>query len=351
MSKAAFRLLAICTLVAVIAAAWAVRYEWSRWGADEHGTRFFPELAANLDKVSRLTLRHRDATFTMERRPGGWVMLENDSYPARSKAIQDLLYALSEARRLEPKTQEPSRYARLQVEDPAGAKAEAIGIDIFDGSNRPLASLILGKENLLLRSIGEGGAYLRLPDQKQAWLASGNLLASTEAKDWLDNPIVDIRRQRFAKALLRHPNGDVLVISNNGEGKGDEKFIVEGLAPDEKLISEFYPTDIARVWETFEIIGAKARDNVSFADDATIEGRYETIDGLIVTFDLTTIDGADWLRINDVATRNTGSPEAVAEAKAFADRTRNFAFKIPEYQSIHLKKNRAQVVRKAKPQS
>lgn len=349
MSKSAFRILAIFTFVAVLGAAWAIHHEWSRWSADDHGTELFPQLAANLDKVSQINLRHRGNTLTLERRPDSWVMLESDGFPARSKSIQELLYALSVARRIEPKTREANRYAKLEVEDPDGAGADSLGIDVFDDSGNRLAALILGKENLLLQAIGEGGAYIRLPDESQSWLASGNLIAGKETKDWLDNPIFDVPRQRIAKAEIAHPNGDILVVKSTDEG--DEKFALEGLADDETLISDYYPTDIGRVWEKFEIIGAKKRDAIEFPSDATIKGRYTAKDGLTILFELATIDGKDWLRINSVSTTNQNSPEAAAEVESILAKTKGFAFLIPEYESIHLKKNRSEVVEKSKPQS
>jgi hypothetical protein len=349
MSMKAFRILAVCTVIAVLGAAWAIHYEWSRWGSDEHGTKVFPALAANLDAVSTIKLRHQGNTLTLERRPDGWVMLESDGFPARSKSIQELLYALSVARHVEPKTAEAKRYPKLEVDDPDGPKAKSLGIEVLDESGKSLASLILGKENLLLQAIGEGGAYIRLPDQKQVWLASGNLIAGKETKDWLENPIIDIPRQRIAKAEITHPNGDVLVVKSTDEG--EEKFKLEGLAEDESLISEYYPTDIGRVWEEFEIFGAKKREAIDFPADATIKGRYTAIDGLTILFEMATIDGKDWLRINSVSTTNQRSPEAVAEVKSILDKTKGFAFLIPEFESIHLKKNRSEVVQKSKPQS
>lgn len=349
MSKSAFRILAICTLVAVLGAAWAIHHEWSRWSANDHGVALFPQLAANLDKVSQIKLRHRGNTLTLERRPDGWVMLESDGFPARSKSIQELLYALSVARRVEPKTREANRYAKLEVEDPDGPEADSLGIEVFDASGDRLAALILGKENLLLQVVGEGGAYIRLPDESQSWLASGNLIAGKETKDWLDNPIFDVPRQRIAKAEIAHPNGDILVVKSTDEG--DDKFILEGLADDETLISDYYPTDIGRVWEKFEIIGAKKRDAIEFLSDATIKGRYTAKDGLTILFELATIDGKDWLRINSVSTTNHNSPEAAAEVESIRAITKGFTFLIPEYESIHLKKNRSEVVEKSKPQS
>ena len=349
MSKKAFRVLLICTLIAVAAAIWAVQKEWSRWGENENGTKLFPQLAAGMDDIARLKLRHRDIELTIERRPKGWVVAEDDGYPANAKAVQDLLFALSEARRLEPKTQEAKKYGRLQVEDPSGPKAESKGITVIGKNGKTLADLVLGKENLLLQVVGEGGAYLRLPGNKQVWLASGNLLASDETKDWLDNPVANIPRQRLDRAELHHPNGDTLVVTKSS--KGDGKFALDGMAADEKLVSDFYPSDIARVFEKFEVHGARKRDNIPFPADATIKGRYRTVDGLEIDFDLATIDGKDWFRFDSVKTDNTQSAEAVAEAKAIREHTAGWAFRIPLFESIHLKKTRDQVVEKAKPQS
>jgi Domain of unknown function (DUF4340) len=349
MSRKAFRILAICTLIAVAAAIWAVQQEWSRWGENENGTKLFPQLSAGMDSIARLKLRYRGTDLTIERRPAGWVVLEDDGFPANAKAVQDLLFALSEARRLEPKTQEANKFARLQVEDPSAPKAESKGITVIDKNGRTLADLVLGKENLLLQAIGEGGAYLRLADQKQVWLASGSLLASSEAKDWLANPVVDIPRQRLDRAELHHSNGDTLIVTRSS--KGDGKFVLDGLTDSEKLVSEYYPSDIARVFEKFEVQGARKRDNVSFPAGATIKGRYRMVDGLEIDFELATVDGTDWLRFDAVTTDNKQSAEAVAEAKAISANSAGWVFRIPEFESVHLKKTRDQVVEKAKPQS
>lgn len=346
MSKRAFNILAVCTAIAVAAAFWAIQQEWSRWGTNEYGTKFFPELAGKTDEIARVQLTHRDTRITIERTPKGWAVRESDGYPARAKAIQELLYALSESRRVEPKTQDAKKFAKLQVEDPGSPNSEAKQIDVFDKNGHSLASLILGKENLLLQAIGEGGAYVRLPSQKQSWLASGNLVAGAEFKDWLDNPILDVPRQRIARAVITHPNGDRLVVSKSA--KGDGAFVVEGIGADEKLISEYYPTDIGRAFEKFEAHQVRRRSALEFPADATIKGEHQTTDGMTIAFELTTIGGKDWIRFNAA---NGQSSAAAAEGKKLMEHVSDWAFLIPEFESIHLKKTRAQIIEKAKPQS
>jgi len=346
MNKRAFYILAICAAVAVAAAAWAVQQEWARWGTNEFGTKFFPELADRIDEVASVRLMYQGQRITMERTAQGWTVAESDGFPARTKAIQELLYALSESRRLEPKTQDPAKFAKLQVEDPTQPNVEAKRIDVLSKDGRSFASVILGKESLMLQVIGEGGAYVRLPDQKQTWLASSNLVAGGELKDWLSNPILDILRQRIARAVITHPNGDRLVVSRSP--KADGTFVLEGLADDEKLISEYYPTDIARALEKFEVHQVRRRNAVDFPAEATIRGEHQTVDGMTIAFELATIDGKDWIRF--VAAGGQSSA-ARSEGDAIMQRTQDWAFLIPEFESIHIKKNRSQVVEKVKPQS
>jgi Domain of unknown function (DUF4340) len=349
MSKKALSYLAICTAIAVVAAIWAVQQEWSRWGSNDYGTKLFPELASKLDDVARVRLRHGDTTITLDRTAKGWAVHESDDYPAHSNAVQELLYALSEARRVEPKTREEKKFAKLEVDDPTKPNSKAKRVDVLDKSGHSLASLILGKENLLLQAIGEGGAYVRFPDQKQTWLASGNLVAGDDFKDWLDNPIINVPRQRIARAVLTHPNGDRMVVSKSP--KDDGKFILEGMASDEKLISQYYPSDIVRVFEKFEVDQAQRAGKIKFLPKATMKGEYHTIEGMTITVELTTIDGKDWMRFDSITADGAPSSSLEADRKAIESSTMGWAFLLPEYESIHLKKLRSETVEKVKPQS
>ncbi len=349
MSRKALSYLAICTVIAVVAAIWAVHQEWSRWDSNQYGTKLFPELASKLDDVARVRLRHGNTTITLDRTAKGWAVHEADDYPAHANAIQELLYALSESRRLEPKTQEAKKYAKLELDDPTQPKSKAKRIDVFDKNGNTLASLILGKDNILLQTISDGGAYVRLPGQKQTWLASGNLVAGDDFKDWLDNPIMNVPRQRIARAVLIHPNGDRMVVVKSPKDPG--KFILEGMASDEKLISQYYPSDIVRVFEKFEIDQAQRADKVKFPPKATIKGAYHTIEGMTINFELTMIDGKGWMRFDSITTDGTPSAGLEADRKAIEANTKGWAFLLPEYESIHLKKTRAETVEKVKPQS
>ena len=108
--------------------------------------------------------------------------------------------------------------------------------------------------------------------------------------------------------------------------------------------------DIARVFEKFEIQDARRRNSFDFPAASAIHGEYRTVDGLTIDFDMAPMGKKDWIRINSVITRNEGSPESVAEAKALTDRTKDWVFRIPEFESVHIKKTRSDVVEPAKHQ-
>ncbi|MEM9684085.1 MAG: DUF4340 domain-containing protein, partial [Pseudomonadota bacterium] len=268
---------------------------------------------------------------------------------AKAKPIQELLFALAETRKLEAKTKEPDRYTKLKLEDPTAPKAESRGIQVLDKDGNSLADLVLGKENLLLQTIGEGGAYLRLADDPQAWLASGNIVASEEFLAWLDNPLIDIPRQRFESASIEHPDGTTFVVGRSPEERG--KFVLTSLAENEELNNEFYPSDIARAFENFEIRDARRGNKIEFPADRTISGTYRTTDGLTLDFEMITDNDEDWVRLTSVSSDNRRSPEAAAEARKIAERTEGWAFRLPLHKSVHIKKGQDQVIKTVEKQS
>lgn len=346
MSARALKVLAFLTLVGVIAAGWAVQLEWSSWGGQEFGKKVFPDLAEKVETVDRLVVLSRHGRMTIKRSPAGWALSESDDHPVQGKVVQKTLFDLSELRKLEPKTQKQERYGRLDLQDPTVKNAESKRVQVFDKEQTLLADLIVGKENLLLQVVREGGLYIREPGKAQTWLAGGDLAVSGEPKEWLSGPIIDIPKGRIAKATVFHPLGDTMVVVPDAKAK--RGFSLEGLGPDEKLISEFYPSDIGQAITDLEMIDARRYRPGQFPKGAIIRAEFLTIDGLVVRIELARQDGADWLRVAEVmaspqlATRAaTGIAE---EAAAIREKTQGWVYSVPEFESVHLKKDRAAVV-------
>ena len=348
MSAKRLKILAVFAVLSVLAATWAVRHELSSWAKPEQGDKFFPALAERLDTVKRIQVSQGDRTLTFKRSQDEWVLAESDDYPLNPNFVQDVLRNLSELARLERKTGKPELLPRLHLRDPQAKGAQSRRLVLLGANDAVLADLIVGKENLLLQVISEGGVYVRLPDSNQAWLASGDLKVGSKPKDWLKNPILNVPRGRIERATVSQPNGDRLVVVRSRETEGG--FKLEGLGNDEELVSEYYPSDIARALEDLELMDARRRDRIEFPADKTTRAEFLTADGLVVRLELTDTGSATWLRVASVSfvkREETANPKALAEeARRLTEATKNWAYSVPEFESVHLKKRRDAVVKR-----
>lgn len=327
--------LAILAVVISLAAVWAVQREVEDWRTPAHGKPVFPGLSERINDAGKLIVRHKGKQLTIVRRESGWTLKESDGYPVQGKTVQRALVALSELRWLEPKTQKPDRHAKLQLQNTDAKNAKSRRLEAFDRSGSKLADVIVGKENLYLQAISEGGTYIRKPDENQAWLASGQLVVGGEPKDWLVNKIVNVPRALMTRAVIRHPNGDVVTIEQTKSA--DRPFAIAGMPQGKKLISNLYPKDIGRALENFEIHDARKAENIPFTTERTVVATFETRGGLVIRLRVTPINDTYWARMD---TAGTKSPNAQIQemAKRIAARVNGWAYRIPEFEAVHIMK-------------
>jgi len=327
--------LAVLAILASLAAVWAVHREVADWRTPAHGKKVFPQLASRVNEASKIVVRHAGGTLTIERGDSSWRIVESDGYPAQGKTVGRVLGALSELRWLEPKTRKADRYPKLQLEDADTEGAKSRRLTVLNGKGETLADLIVGKENLYLQAISDGGAYIRMPGEKQAWLAGGQLAVGEKPKDWIVSTLFDFPRARISRAVIRHPNGDVITVRKTG--KDEPPFEVVGIPAGKKLADPLYPTDIGRALEKFEIHDARKVENVPFPAAETVTARFETTENLVIRLQVTTIDKQRWVRLD---TSETVTPNAQIQtlAKAIAAGTNGWAFHVPEFEAVHITK-------------
>ena len=343
-------ILAILTAIAAIAAAWAVHLDWSTWRKPEFGELVFPQLAQKLPTVDKIIVGRAAGPITITKSSDGWILKQSDNYPVRAEIVQKTLHDMSQLRLIAPKTRLAKRYAKLQVEDPTGAKSKSRRIQLFDGSGTVHADLIVGKPNQYLEVISEGGVYIRKPESEQSWLAGGTLSVGDDPKSWLQDRIMDIPTAHIRRATIRHKNGDVLIVI-----RSEGKFKLLGIPAGKKLKSEYYPSDIGRALADLEMVDVRKRGSVTFDPAKTATATFLTGDGLRIEVIVMEQDGKNWLRVTDVrAARNAPDKGAGDRAKAIAalrKRTEDWDYIVPEFEAIHLKKRIADVLENAKPGS
>ena len=118
---------------------------------------------------------------------------------------------------------------------------------------------------------------------------------------------------------------------------------VDNIPAGKKLDDKLYPTDIGRALESFEIHDARKADRISFTATRTVSARFETVDNLVIRLQIATIGNQRWARLDAT---ETVTPDARTQdlAKAITAATKDWAFRIPEFEAVHIVKPWAKIL-------
>jgi hypothetical protein len=298
----------------------------------------FPALAARLGDVASVTVSRDGTTMTLIRDGDNWLVAEKGNYPANAAKISQIVRAVADLTLVEPKTQNPDLYARLEVEDPGNGKSTLVAVK--DKSGGDLAQAIVGKRRYDRLGAGNDGVYLRKPGEAQSWLARGTLDPSGDAASWLDRQIIDISEKKIAKVTLTQADGSKLVISRSAP---EAKFAVEDAPADAKFKSETATSGPATALETLDLDDVKPAGELPVPDKNVVTASFTTFDGLTVDLRLMERDKADWIAISAA-----GSGPAEANAKKIEGKVSHWTYAIPAYKANLLKTKLADLIEPAK---
>jgi hypothetical protein len=239
---------------------------------------------------------------------------------------------------VEPKTQNPDLYPRLEVEEPDNGKSALVAVK--DKSGGDLARAIIGKRRYDRLGAGNDGVYLRKAGETQTWLARGTLDPSGDPASWLDRQIIDISQKKIAKVTLTQPDGSKLVISRTVPDTG---FAVEDAPADTKFKSESTTGGPAAALETLDLDDVKPAGELPLPDKDVVTASFTTFDGLTVDLRLMERDKSNWIAISA-----TGSGPAEAEAKKIDEKVSHWTYAIPAFKASLLKTKLADLVEPAK---
>ena len=298
------------------------------------GQPAFPTLGAKLGDVASVAVTRNGTTMTVIRDGDSWLIVEKGNYPANAAKISQIVRAMADLTLVEPKTQNPDLYPRLEVEDPGSGKSALVAIK--DKSGGDLAQAIVGKRRYDRLGAGNDGVYLRKPGEAQTWLARGTLDPSGDSASWLDRRIIDISDKKIAKVTLTQPDGSKLVISRAAP---DASFAVEDAPADTKFKSESTIGGPAAALETLDLDDVKPAGEMSVPDKDVVTASFTTFDGLTLDLRLMERDKSNWIAVSA-----TGSGPAEAEAKKIEDKVSHWTYAIPAYKANLLKTKLADLV-------
>jgi hypothetical protein len=291
------------------------------------GQPAFPALGAKLGDVASATVSRNGTTMTLIRDGDSWLVAEKGNYPANAAKISQIVRAMADLTLVEPKTQKPDLYPRLEVEDPGNGKSALVAVK--DKSGGDLAQAIVGKRRYDRLGAGNDGVYLRQPGEAQTWLARGTLDPSGDPASWLDRQIIDISEKKIAKVTLTQPDGTKLVVSRAAP---DASFAVEDAPADAKFKSESTTSGPATALETLDLDDVKPAGELPVPDKDVVTASFTTVDGLTVDLRLMERDKTNWIAISAA-----GSGSAEAEAKKIEDKVSHWTYEIPAYKANLLK--------------
>jgi hypothetical protein len=342
MKSSRFTMLLGVTAVAVVLAGWAVLSRPAMEASDFDGAVVFPDLLDSLDDLNRIEVRHKDGVETLQASEGGWVYVERDNYPVQPDKVGELVVKLSRLEKIEPKTQLVERYGRLDLADPeVSADSRAKEITLTDTDGKEMARLLVGKRKFTLGS-AEGGTYILLPDDPQAWLVTGELNPGARARDWLVREITDIKDKDIKRIRIVHPDGEELVVYK--ETPEQANYAVENVPADMVLRRDSIADDTGRVLSNLLLDDVKKAADVDFPADQTIKATFEGFDGFTVDVDLIESGDENWLRFRGRTPKSdqTEWTDVIAELN---NKTEGWVYQLPGYEVAPLKKRITDLVR------
>jgi hypothetical protein len=349
------RRLLIFVVLAILAVTGAVLLANQRTSSTQtQSESIYPELKAQADSVKAIRIYKAGDARALElvRNGANWTLTERNGYPVAGVKARRLVQALSDAKVLEEKTADASRYGALSVEDVTAADAKGVRIEL-DGPKTPV-NLIVGKD-------GPGGksSYVRRVGDKQSWLVNTQLSASPEIADWLEKDIINVSADRIQSASISIDGQKPYTATKSS--RADADFKVEPLPKGKELSSASAANSAATALMSLTLDDVQPKTSVSGKPAA--QATYKTFDGLVVQLDgykkdekryitlatsydaqlaerfkLKTAgdekaksDAADADKSKSEAPVATTTPNVEEEAKTAQTKVANWAYEIPEY--------------------
>lgn len=336
--------LAGAATVAVVLAAAALLSQPRVETSDRGGEVFFPNLLERAqDGLKTVVVRAAGGTISLDREGNAFLYRERANYPADPQKVVDLVVSVARLAKLESKTSVPERYARLDLQEPTEKGSNAKQVILIDAEGKELANVIVGKRKYTLGG-KEGGTYVRVPGDPQAWLAVGEVNPGAAARDWIAKDIVNVPDAAVARVTVTQPNGE-RVISAKGE---DGAWAITNLPKSAALESNFAAEEYGRILANLQADDVAQAADVPFAKERTHTAVIETVEGSRITVEMTEAKDESWIRIDarpgPGLDANSSATQAMAAINARAE---GRVFLVPAYKVAILKRTLADLRQKS----
>lgn len=214
-----------------------------------------------VEKAQKIRLADQGKTVALARQSDGtWRVTSYYDLPADFQKLSRFIGELTDAKVDRFVTSNPERLARLEFKDTK--------IELLDSADKPLWSVTLGK------TPDTGGRFLRFGDEPKAYLANLSTWLDTDAKNWADSQLINLKPEDIASIELPFADGPVTV----SRAKKDEPWTADKTPAHEKLKED----KITSVLGSLD--GIRFSDTVEPADPKVVEAKPHTRTFKLTTF-------------------------------------------------------------------
>ncbi|MBR0651936.1 DUF4340 domain-containing protein, partial [Roseomonas terrae] len=237
----------------------------------------FPGLAQRLQAAAKIVATRHDGTLEVERRGDTWVLPAKGGYPVRQDKVRELLTGLTELRLTEPRTANPDMLDRLGLDDPSRVGSTATLLRVLDAQGQPIAELVIGRRRVRTQGNVPESAFVRRPNENQAWLAEGRIPVDSDPQLWLDRDIANLPRERVQRVAINRTGQPPLVLTR-GEGPDGKLQVTEPADP--PPTEETSLDEVGRAFEFLTFLEVKPEAEAP--GEALGDSRFELTDNLAI---------------------------------------------------------------------
>jgi hypothetical protein len=218
---------------------------------------------AVIEKATKLRISDAGKTVELVRQGDTWRVPSYYDMAADTSKLAGFAGNLTDAKLQRLVTTNPDRIARLEFKDTK--------IELLDASDKPLFSATLGKN-----AEKGNGRYVRFGDEKKAFETNLSAWLDTEAKNWANAELINIKADDVAKVEIPFADGGPVVVSRS---KKEDPWTTEKAPENQKVKAD-------KVASVLSSIG-----NIRFSDTAALDDpNVAAAKASLRTFKLTTFD-------------------------------------------------------------
>lgn len=239
---------------------------------------FQPGFLNKADQISKIIIQDSVQIITLQKEQGSWYVLERNRYPVISSNVDDLLYSLASLKIVEAKTSNKDYYQQLNVSDLSEPESQAVLISVIDKYNDVVLKMYVGKKEPVYSGENyDEHVFVRRANDAQTWLLQGTVSLSTQVRDWVEQPLLDILDTNEIKSVeIINDKSNIKIAKTS---KADEDFSLKDIQQSKEMVLDL-DTINAIPFEIAELEFNDVQIATNNLDGNKLIATLETFDGI-----------------------------------------------------------------------